>query len=134
MPINKYHRNPAQKRNYPFPPSNHQRKQVDVVLPLKTRHPAANSLDAMRPSTLFFSCIMPEKSTRKAGLEVCRWSLHPVFDWERNTRSRQNLPVCECNIQALFSLYCLHTGCFQDKRFARVGAERQTNITVFEPK
>ena len=88
----------------------------------------------MRPSTLFFSCTMPEKLTRKAGLEVCRWLLHLVFDWERNTRSRQSLPVRECNIQALFSLYYFYTGCFQDKRFAHVGEERQTNITVFEPK
>jgi len=28
----------------------------------------------MRPSTLYFSCRMPEKLTRKAGLEVRGWS------------------------------------------------------------
>ena len=45
------------------------------------------------PSTLFFGCRTPEKSTRKAGFEVCGRSLRPVFDWERNTPSRQSLPV-----------------------------------------
>ena len=39
--------------------------------------------------------------------------------------------LCMSAIQALFSLYYLYTGCFQasSKRFAHVGAERQTNIT-----
>ena len=63
----------------------------------------------MRPSTLFFGCRMHEKSTRKDGFKVWGWSLHPVFDWERNTPSKESLPVCECNI----GLYCLYTGCFQ---------------------
>jgi len=53
----------------------------------------------MRPSTLFFGCKTPEKSTRKAGFEVCGWSLRPVFDWERNTASKESLPVRECNIE-----------------------------------
>ena len=81
----------------------------------------------MKPSTLFFSCRTPEKSTRKAGFEVCGWSLRPVFDRERN---KESLSV----IWALFSLYCLHTGCFQasNKRFAHVGAERQTNIHTYK--
>ena len=41
----------------------------------------------------FFGCRTPEESTRKAGFEVCGQSLRPVFDWERNTPSRQSLPV-----------------------------------------
>ena len=52
---------------------------------------------SMRPSMLF-GCRTPEKSTRKAGFEVCGWSLHPVLDWERNTPSKESLPVHECNI------------------------------------
>ena len=60
---------------------------------------------------LFFGCRTPEESIRKTGLEVCGWSLCPVFDWERNTPLRQSLPehnrlclaftVC---IQAAFKL------------------------------
>jgi len=57
----------------------------------------------MRPSTLFFWCQMPEESITKAGFEVQGRSLCPVFDWERNTPSRQNLFVHEC-IQATFKL------------------------------
>ena len=57
----------------------------------------------MRSSKLFFSCKMPEESTKKAGFEVCGRSLRPVFDRERNTPSRQSLPVHECNI----GLICL---------------------------
>ena len=78
---------------------------------------------------LFFGCRTPEELTRKAGFEVRGRLLRPVFDWERNTPSRQSLPVHECNI----SLYCLYTGCFQasSKRFAHVGAERQTNIHTY---
>ena len=47
---------------------------------------------------LFFGCRMPEKSTRKAGFEVCGWSLCPVFDWERNMPSKESLLVHEYNI------------------------------------
>ena len=48
----------------------------------------------MRPSILFFSCRMPDKLTRKAGFEICGRLLRPVFDWERNTPSRQSLCTC----------------------------------------
>ena len=83
----------------------------------------------MSPSALFFGCRTPEKLTRKAGLEVCGRLLRLVIDWERNTPSRQSLPVRESNI-GLFSLNCLYTSCFQasSRKFAHVGAERQTNI------
>ena len=71
-----------------------------------------HSLDVMlmTPSTLLSSCKTPEEQTRKAGFQVCGRSLRPVFNWERNTPSRQR---CMSVIQASFSLYCLHTGCFQ---------------------
>ena len=36
-----------------------------------------NVIRILGPSTVFFSCRMPEKSTRKAGLEVCGWPLRP---------------------------------------------------------
>ena len=39
----------------------------------------------------FFSCKTPKKSTRKAGFEVCGRLQHPLFNWERNTSSRQSL-------------------------------------------
>jgi len=57
---------------------------------------------------LFFACMTPEKWSRKTSLKICGWSLRPVFDWERNTPSRQSLPVR----QVLFSHYCLHIGLF----------------------
>ena len=47
---------------------------------------------------LFFGFRMPEKSTRKAGVEVCGRSLRPAFNWKRNTLSTQSLPVHECAI------------------------------------
>ena len=37
----------------------------------------------VKPSTVFFSCRMPENSTRKAGLKVCGWLLCPVFNLEK---------------------------------------------------
>ena len=43
----------------------------------------------MRPSTVFFSCRMPEKLTRKAGLEVCGWPLRSVFNLEKKTTFEQ---------------------------------------------
>jgi len=67
-------------------------------------------------SMLFFDCRTPEKVTRKAGLKVCGWSLETHLQG--------------CNI-GFFSLHCLNTGCFLQvlsKRFAHMGAERQTNI------
>ena len=36
----------------------------------------------MRPSTLFFCCGTPEKSTGKADVEVCGWSLCLFLDRE----------------------------------------------------
>ena len=53
----------------------------------------------MRPSTVLFGSRMLEKLTWKAGLEVCEWLLHRVFNsGKRNLLLRQSLPVCKCNI------------------------------------
>ena len=84
----------------------------------------------MRPSALFFGCRTHEKLAKKAGLKVCVRSLHPVFNWKRNTPSRQSLPLCDCNIGFV---YCLYTGCFQalSKSFAHVGTERQKYIHTY---
>ena len=79
----------------------------------------------MRPSTLFFGCRMPEKSTRKAGFDL-RMVATPGFQLgKKHTFEGELMSV----IWALFSLCCLYTGCFQasSKRFAHVGAESQTN-------
>ena len=64
----------------------------------------------MMSRRLFLGYTTPEDSTKKAGFKVCGRLL-----W------------------ALFSLYCLYTGCFQasSKRFAHMGAERQTNIHTY---
>ena len=37
----------------------------------------------VRSSMVFFSCRIPEKLTRKAGLRVCGWSLRPIFNPEK---------------------------------------------------
>ena len=67
----------------------------------------------MRPSTVFFSCKMPEKLTRKAGLEVCGWSLCPIFNPEKKPTFEQKLICMYVNhLEALFSLYFSYKGCF----------------------
>jgi len=65
----------------------------------------------MRPGTVFFSCRMPEKLTRKAGLKVCGWSLCPVFNLEK----KPTLKLAYLNVshlEDLFSLYFLYKAAF----------------------
>ena len=47
----------------------------------------------MRPSTLFFCCKMPEKSTRIAGLKVCGWS-YAQFSIGKETRLQGRAYLC----------------------------------------
>ena len=67
-------------------------------------------LGATRPAMCFFSCEMAKNTTR--NVEVCEESLHPVFNSEKKPTFEKNLPVRECNVQALFSLYFSYVGCF----------------------
>ena len=61
----------------------------------------------MRPSMVFFSHRLPEKLTRKAGLEVCKRLLHLVFDLG-HLRGRALIPVCKCNTAFIaYILWCL---------------------------
>ena len=90
-------------------PAKHPFAQVWVTSTFQTtRYVFPGCLWDLR-SMVFFSCIMPEKSTSKAGLEVCEWLLQQVLDSERNLLSRQSLPVQKCNIGFV---YCLYTSCF----------------------
>ena len=57
---------------------------------------------------MFLNCRMPEKSTRKARLEVCDESTQPVFEQEKNKPSNQKLHVHKCNtafVKPLFLVY-----------------------------
>ena len=53
----------------------------------------------MKPSTVFFSCRTPEKSTKKAGLEVCG---SPVLNPEKKTYLHAS------HLEGLFSLFLVH--------------------------
>ena len=49
----------------------------------------------MRPNTLFFGCRMPEKTTRNVGLKSVD-GRYTCFSTEKETPSRQSIPVREC--------------------------------------
>ena len=59
----------------------------------------------MRPSTLFFGCKTPEKSTRKTGFEVCRWSTFRLGKKHalEGELTKLSLAFIDC-IQAAFKL------------------------------
>ena len=65
-------------------------------------------LGAVRPNMVFFSCRMPEKLTRKAGVKVYRWSLCSIFHSEK----KPTFETVWSHLQALFNLYSLYKGCF----------------------
>ena len=85
-------------------------------------------LGAYEAQYAIFQFITPEKSTRKAGLEVCGWLLHPILNPEKKPTFK-SLPVCK-SLEALFSLYFLYTGCFYDFKHSLTWfkMKRQTNM------
>ena len=52
--------------------------------------------------SVFFGCRKPD---RKSSLKVCGWLLCLASIQERNSPSRQSLPVHKCNIQPLLLVY-----------------------------
>ena len=83
----------------------------------------------MKPSTVFFSCTAPEKSTRKAGLEVCGWPLHLVLSTGKETHLQVKAYLYASHLEALFSLHFLYTGCFYHFKHK---TNRQTNIQTYK--
>ena len=77
---------------------------------------------------------MPEKSTRKAGFEVCTHS----FRSGKETYLLAKAYLCVSVIQALFGLYFLYTGCFYNLmvclcRCGKKNSHIQTH-TLFEKR
>ena len=80
----------------------------------------------MKPSTVFFSCTKPAKSTRKAGLEVCGWPLQPVLSTGKETHLQVKTYLYASHLEALHFLY---TGCFYHFKHK---TNRQTNIQTYK--
>ena len=90
-------------------PSNKASGLLFIFIRVSTDHTHFSN-DEICISWVLFSCKTPEKSTRKAGLEVCGWLL--CFQPGNETQLQAKAYLYVSNLEALFSLYFLYKDCF----------------------